>query len=116
MLTIHMLDASIPEVLFYCVKHSEFLIMNHNIPRRILKKKSKINVRGGCTLAVPYPKGALLWPHLGQVRNEGGAGGVRGNLRCMVAYLRNCNLWLLGVLSCIILFTLPWPVPHLTVI
>jgi hypothetical protein len=113
-----MLDASIPEVLFYCVKHSEVLVMNHNIPRRILKKKkkSKINARGGYTLAVPYPKGALLWPHLGQVRIEGGGGGVRGNLRCKVAYLRNCNLWLLEVLSCIILFALPWPVPHLTVI
>jgi len=44
MLTIHMLDASIPEVLFYCVKHSEVLVMNHNIPRRILKKKKKVKL------------------------------------------------------------------------
>ena len=86
--------------------------MNHNIPTRILFFG---RWGGGCTVAVPYPKGVLLWPHLGQVRNEGGAGGVRGNLRCKVANLRNCNLWLLGVLPCIILFALPWPVPHLTV-
>jgi len=99
-----MSDASIPKVLFYCVNHSEFLVMNHNIPRRILKKKSNAIFLGGrgvgqgCALAVPYPKGVLLRPHLGQVRNEGGAGGVRGNLRCKVPNLRNYNQWLLGVL------------------
>ena len=118
-LTIHMLDASIPKVLFHCVNHSEFLVMNHNIPRRTLTKKVKVMwfffCGGGCTLTVPYPKGVLLWPHLDQVRNEGGAGGVRGNLRCKVANLKKCNLWLLRVLSCIILFALLWPVPHLTV-
>jgi len=41
-LTIHMLDASIPKVLFHCVNHSEFLVMNHNIPRRTLTKKVKV--------------------------------------------------------------------------
>jgi hypothetical protein len=71
--------------------------------------------RGECTLAVPYPKGVLLWPHFGQVRNEGGTGGVKGNLRCKLANFKNCNLWLIEVLSCIILFALPWPGSHLTV-
>ena len=40
---------------------------------------------------------------------------VGGDLRCKVANLRNCILWLLEVMSCIIPFASPWPVPHLTV-